>query len=316
MKADLTERLIALAVTARQLASKATARILASTATASVLGVGSVRASAITASVHAVVLAAKAQLGKYIVFLQFADSLSVSDVVTFILNRKIEDSTTVSDTHIKAFRKGASDATSVSDLVAKSFRKRLDDSDYAEPGYFLEDYVSHGEDIVTVSDIALLHPVKGLSDTVQFSESVTRQFHKVLNDTVGVTDDLDGMVTVDDDQTMRFFKVLNDGVGVTDEFVRTVGYNRTFDDGAGVTDTLAKNCGKALADPVFASDVTALLVTKPFAEVMSISDNAIKTTTKAATDTVRATDSGYLRNQGYVDFSYLAEDYVGDSRTF
>ena len=34
------------------------------------------------------------------------------------------------------------------------------------------------------------------------------------------------------------------------------------------------------------------------------------------TNTASSTDAGSLRNQGYADFTFFAEDYVGASRTF
>jgi len=37
---------------------------------------------------------------------------------------------------------------------------------------------------------------------------------------------------------------------------------------------------------------------------------------RAFTETTSATDAGSLRSQGYADFTYFAEDYVGASRTF
>ena len=45
-------------------------------------------------------------------------------------------------------------------------------------------------------------------------------------------------------------------------------------------------------------------------------DSSAMTQGKAKSDTIASTDSGSLRGQGYAEFGYFLEDYVGYSRTF
>ena len=48
----------------------------------------------------------------------------------------------------------------------------------------------------------------------------------------------------------------------------------------------------------------------------SAADTKTLTVSLAKADTTNASDAGSLRSQNYCDFTYFAEDYVGQSRTF
>ena len=95
-----------------------------------------------------------------------------------------------------------------------------------------------------------------------FGDEHFHSYQKILSETIGVTDDIDGESSVLDDQEIQFFKVRVDVAHATDTLDFTMAFNRTF------------------------------------------------------TDTASSTDAGSIRNQGYADFTFFAEDYVGVSRTF
>ena len=104
--------------------------------------------------------------------------------------------------------------------------------------------------------------------------------NRVLFETSMVTDDLDGEASTEDDQDIFFVKTCADIGAASDTFRRAAGYLRAFTENGATTEF------------------------------------QVKLTTKASSDSAAFTDAGDLRSQGYCDFTYFAEDYVGASRIF
>lgn len=276
-----------------------------------------VQSTSFVLSVQASYIAVQAAVGEFIQFLQKSETLGVTDQAALLVQKFFTEALAVTEEWLLSIGKGFFETTRITETQTKDIHKTLDDSDYVEGNtYFAQDYVSRGFDIITMRDAVTLAPGKGLSDTARFSDSLTRGFSKSLFDTMGVTDDIDGQASIKDDETMQFVKVLNEQTGSSDQFSRVVAFTRKFTDSAAATDAAIRNCGKPLADPIFISDRSVLTTTKPFAEAMSVTESFAKASNKVASDAMGVTDSGSLRSQGYVDFSYFAEDYVGDSRTF
>jgi len=135
---------------------------------------------------------------------------------------------------------------------------------------------------------------KGLADSVSLADAitVTLVFIREFADSTGVSDAeafdfvkaLVDSATTTDQLHFAITKLLTDGVGMIDSF--------DLNDGATYTFT------KALSNVSFATDAVVL------------------TPQKRVSDAVTTDSAGYLRSQGYCDFTYFAEDYVGDSRTF
>lgn len=283
--------------------------------TASVLQV-TANAKNIALSVQAGVIAAAAVVGHFIKLLRLQDIASASETTAFRIGKTLSDSSGASDDLRRGVSKGLDDMPWVSDLTAKTAHKHLNNAAYAEPGYFLEDYTTAGEDVPTVSDRITLTANKGLLETPRLSDAAYQRLTKTVTETVRVTDDLDGQATVDDDEHMAFTKVMTEVTGVSDQFSRIVTYRRTNAEGLGVSELAIKGCGKPLADFAFMTDTSVLKTAKSFAEGVSAIETYSQQTTKVSTETARVTESGSLRSQGYVSFNYLSEDYVGDSRTF
>lgn len=64
------------------------------------------------------------------------------------------------------------------------------------------------------------------------------------------------------------------------------------------------------------SDSEVLNTSKNLSDNGGIIDAQVVQFTKVSSDSGVTADSGSLRSQGYCDFTYFAEDYVGASRTF
>ena len=171
---------------------------------------------------------------------------------------------------------------------------------------------------------------KFVMDTYSVGDSVSLRFAKNLIHSVGVSDD----------ETLAVDKSLNDSIGLTETFVRTLVFIRDFTDSFSFTDASTFAVDKALQDGFAFTEHTAFDVVKLLSDGVAMSDTssavdgsqysfskyitnvafASDSTTveaqKSLPETVSGVDSGYLRGQGYCDFTYFAEDYVGYSRTF
>lgn len=101
-------------------------------------------------------------------------------------------------------------------------------------------------------------------------------------------------------------------------YVDESGLYRYITDTVSVSDEINKLFGKSFSDAVSTSDSSTRTVTKPFVDSVSTSDSFSRTINynRSFSDSVGTSSSGSLRSQGYCDFTYFAEDYVGYSRTF
>jgi hypothetical protein len=167
----------------------------------------------------------------------------------------------------------------------------------------------------------------------------------VVSDLVALTvskqfADAASAATTQDDLAWHVTKALQDSVSFTEVFVATLVFIRTFADSAAVADTktlavdktlvdlvalgdaAVRNFTKSLADGVAMNDAFDLTdgatytFTKGVNNVVSVLDTKIVSTNKGVSDMIGASDAGSLVSQGYCDFSYFAEDYVGAIRTF
>lgn len=185
---------------------------------------------------------ANIKFGDFLIFRFFFETLGLSDSESKAIGKSLGDASSAADSTVTGLGKSQSDQASTTDSSIVSLTSVQNDSSQ------------------TSDQIDILNLGKVFKDFSVFSEVQNMNFHKFIEEATGVTDDLDGEATTDDDQEMTFVKVRSNL--------------------ATMTDTINIVKGKLF------SDVSAL------------------------------TDSGSLRSQGYVEFSYLSEDYVGASRNF
>jgi hypothetical protein len=187
----------------------------------------------------------------------------------------------------------------------------------------------------SLTDTDIITFFKNTPNAVAFVDAVVRDFPKFLTDTVTATDDLDAEASILDDQEMQFVKNTTNIAAITDAFARVVAFTRSFSETPSLTDvnilgigktasenpafsdTNYVNFGKLLSEQPNFTDVLALQVTlSPFSETPSITDSADVVPNKVFTELPSLTDAGSLRSQGYCDFTFFAEDFVGASRNF
>jgi hypothetical protein len=170
-------------------------------------------------------------------------------------------------------------------------------------------------------------------EIVVVSDAVALAVSKQFADAVSVATTVDVL-------TLETVKALQDSVSFTEVFVATLVFIRTFADSVSFTEATTFAVDKPLADAVTFSETTTrafikslvdgvamndsfdlgdgavFAFTKGVSNVVSVQDAKILTPQKGVSDMIGASDAGSLISQGYCDFSYFAEDYVGASRTF
>jgi len=230
----------------------------------------------------------------------------------------VDDTPFTSDIQKQTFNKFSVDSYTTADSDFKDFYKALADS-------------SHFTDTLDTIEF-----FKNTQDDAGFTDDETIAFAKSLFDVVGVTDDIDGAASILDDQEMDYFKHTTDIANITDLFIRVVAFVRVYSDLVGVTDKLVWDSTKALTDtsaftdtqrqdfgklhidtPVVSDALAIHMLLAPFTDSTAVADIATMNAGKNFTqEEASLADTGSLRSQGYADFSYFAEDYVGTSRTF
>lgn len=191
----------------------------------------------------------------------------------------VSDSSVVVDDAVLAFGKALADTATVTESKALTLTKpRADTATVADSFSRAVGYIRSFADTYSVSDAEVIDFIKRAYDTFTVTDDITTiTFAKFLADGVAMNDAFDAT----DGSQWAFTKGVSNIVFAGDTFARAVDYVRSFDDATGTV-----------------TDANYL------AFVKSLADNTT------------ASDTGSLRSQGYCDFSYFAEDYVGDSRTF
>ena len=246
-----------------------------------------------------------------------AEAADVSDEAVLTFVKALADNATTSDNAILNTGKSLSDATSTSEALVLATEKYLNDSAYATDDL-------DGE--ASTLDDQTLFFTKVRSEAAFVSEVFTRvvQYHRSFVDTPAAADATANNV----------FKVLSDVVTVVDVFDAELIINEAAVDAGGVSESLAVVLEKVLTETPVAADSIAAVVTKPLSDSGTtsdqftwlfstarvdssyIADNTLKLPIKSLSESGNVSDAGSYRGQGYSDFDYFAEDYVGYSGVF
>lgn len=238
----------------------------------------------------------------------FTDETGFSDTAYSSTHKPFDDMVTGVEDHTYVFSQKAPDNTT--ELADQH-------TIFAEKPKF-DDY--------TVSDHSSNEVAKPREDAADFVDSATTLVSKPKADDA----------TVSDQNVATVGKALSDAVAVVDflDYIRIV-VKRDFYDDPELRDLLASHFSKLVApDEATTTDFQSVFATKSLAELAFWSEMLYRTTNKSLVDTYgvseskaisavkptndgfSSTDSGSLRSQSYCDFTYIAEDYVGESRTF
>jgi hypothetical protein len=271
---------------------------------------------------------------------QVSDSGALTDDDLITIIKGLSETPAVAEAHVIAFTRPVADSGAIIDDQSLNAAKGLtedpdaDDSniieftkiagsvtdyDYCDITYFAEDYVEGPRE-----------------DRAFAAESNVIDFTKFINEQSFATDDLDGQASTEDDQEIDFIKTRTEIASLSDLFTRVMTFARSFTESPSITDDPAITLDKPIADASAATDTFSKVLTfnRSFSDSGAMADSEIKDAsknlsenggiidsqvvqfTKDSSDSGVASDSGSLRSQGYCDFTYFAEDYVGASRTF
>ena len=265
-----------------------------------------------------------------------AENPSVSETQVFDFYKSLANSATATDAHFSDIGKALTENPTATDAHAYALTRSLAhaataiDTDFKAVAKFFTENPA-------MADTNILSFFKNLSENPNFTDTInTLALTKALTDAVNATDDLDAAASILDDQEMQFVKNLAANIATaTDAFARVVAFTRSFSETPALTDvnilgigktasenpafsdTNYINFGKLLADTPGISEVFSLQVTlSPFTEAPGVTDSADVVPNKVFLETPSLTDAGSLRSQGYCDFTFFAEDFVGASRNF
>ena len=116
-------------------------------------------------------------------------------------------------------------------------------------------------------------------------------------------------------RVVAFIRTFSETPALTD--VNILGIGKTASENPAFSDTNYINFGKLLGELPSVSEVFSLQVALgAFSETPGITDSADIVPNKVFTELPSLTDAGSLRSQGYCDFTFFAEDFVGASRNF
>lgn len=155
------------------------------------------------------------KIGDFLIFRFFFDGLGLSDSESKALSKSLSDSQAISDSAITGLGKSESDQAGTTDNLTLNVASVQSDSSQLS------------------DDIDTFAIGKPLQDSSVSSEVQNMNFHKFVEEATGVTDDLDGEATTDDDQEMTFVKVRSNLATMVDSFAHSTG--------RGLSDTIGTN---------------------------------------------------------------------------
>lgn len=244
------------------------------------------------------------------------DFASLSDVNRFDLERYLLDTSAAFDHESRDFFKSAADHASFGDGTTAAFEKYLADTvgitdDIDGAASILDDqemqFFKTTTDRSTITDTfyRMVAYVRYFDDGAAFVDVQHASVGKTLDDASGFTDA----------QTLSFGKLAGDVSSAQEFSVRAYGVSKT--DSANTADAHSAAFAKPLSDGLTSHEQISKGVSlAPFVDSSTVTDNDTLSAGLVKTESTLFSDSGSLRSQGYCDFTYFAEDFVGASRTF
>lgn len=260
----------------------------------------SVAASRMRLTIGVLGLRLVSTLGEFLQILTKQDTVGVQESRRASMTRVRSDDAFITDFAVVVPNKKVYDGTSFGD---------------GEP-YFLEDYVVGAPDFQTYTlGIQVFKDItKPRAEALGVAESSEIVLQKNFTESITVTDDVNGGLFDTDDQLLEFFKAASNTSAVSDLATRSVGAVRS--DAAAVAESSTLSITTSRFEALLASDAPQIIFATSKADATGVTDAFNVSFGGVYAEPPTAQDSGSLRSQGYVEFSYFAEDYVGSSRTF
>jgi len=219
----------------------------------------------------------------------------------FLQASELFENPKTTDAQVLAFFKTLTDSSIAADAAAVSFATARADTTTTTDEKIMSVFKTLA-DVASVTDLASLAPEKFFSDSGTVTDSLIFARSRSFSDLAYPTDTFASQAA--------FSRSFSDLAYPTDTFASQAAFSRSFTDTAYATDDFD---GEASI-----LDDQEMQFLKSRTDIASVSDSIIvlKTIPLVLTETPSATDAGSLRSQGFADFTYFAEDFVGASRTF
>ena len=193
------------------------------------------------------------------------------------------------------------DAQAFAVAVSKSDSGSALDSAYLGLSKALSDTSSVSESIAIALDY-----VRSFSDSGSAIEDLSVAIDKVFADNAGVSDVIFILLIIP--------VFLSDAAIANDDF--SLAQLKPLDEQMLIAEQAAQEIIKKIIEASAINDSLSIGTARPLNDVSSSEDDAVKLTAKNENDASLVADSGTLRSQDYCEFSYFAEDYVGEFRQF
>jgi hypothetical protein len=184
------------------------------------------------------------------------------------------------------------------------------------------DYARSPTDAAALGEAHAFSLERLLADTAALVDAPFRVFGKASADTAGASENVAsnfGKANVDsaaptDAHAFGLQKPVADIAATTDTETRLFG--KTNADTSNLVDFAQLGFTRVLGDESLTLDSHTVFSLKQRSDVAMIGDLRYNEVLKLRSNLASTTDAGSLRSQGFADFTYFAEDYVGASRTF
>jgi hypothetical protein len=224
-------------------------------------------------------------LGVFVKFLTRADVVKLFSDTDMSMAKPFADQYTVADFPDVVPNKRFADAVEVDDALSPfQIGKGLFENPKIEEGaYFAEDYTDPGYTVTAVEV----------------------SFTKTRSDNLAAADALFAL-----NMTLSS----SDAVSMVDSiaFARII----SFTDAADAASITVLSAAKSFADQYTVADFPDVVPHKRFSDDVDTADTVVIVANLGIVDEASIADSGSIRMQDYCDFTYFAEDYVGEARTF
>jgi hypothetical protein len=254
-----------------------------------------------------------------------SDQSSVIESAAILTGKSFSDSTASADVILIQSGKGFSDQTIALDEPSFSVSKQLTDSYGALDSPALSLTKPSVADSAACSDDVILSPNKvSTDDALPQDEIIDFIFGKNVSDsgfiqeakTISASLPKAEDVYMVDQPEKTLSKTFSDSVASADLFDYFVQAGIFTSDLPLIQETIVSNLSKSIQEGFSAQELMTLAMGRLAIDNGSAADQQVKSLSKGLADQSSSVDSGELRGQGYCDFDYFSEDYVGYSRTF
>lgn len=255
----------------------------------------------------------------------FTDAGSSADEKVLAFGKSLSDASSVSELFLFQTGKGLTDQSFVVDSHVFNVSKQLADSHFVADQPAINLTKAPISDSLASADDVSLQPLKSLSEQVIPSDVIFAiTYGKSLSDTSAISEDQSFSVSMPKaedvymiDQPAKVLqKSIADSASAADLFDYFVQAGIFTTSTGSTTESISVNFSKPLGEAFSAQELIALTLNRFVIDNGSAVDQQVKSLSKGLADQTTSSDSGSLRGQGYCDFDYFSEDYVGYSRIF